>query len=841
MPSPSSHLLDARSAVLPPTSTWRHFRHEWLTVSYIVVYLMALARATPSGGLWAVIANALFFPMGAIVIWAQAQLGRDTRLDAGSRKGWRYLAASSAAIWISGIIWTVWLGANVGVRNPTWSDALDSAYIPMAVIAFLSFPAGPRFTWRDRRLRLDASLLALGGIGLSWNFGLRPLFQADHGPTTIVQVLQVLGEWAVVLAASIAYLRVASRVTRRAVAIAFGAHVLFILSDFFWANRQDVYAPGHWVDAVWFSAWVFRWLAARYATHARQQPEHTGSAKLPYRSGIAPTAFVAGAYTLLVFAVLVGDSGGAIGIALVASTMTALLLVRQNVELRENQRLTHATAVQAARFRSLISHSSDFVMLIDEQHRVAYVSPSAERAGIAAVGSAFADLIHPDDQDAVAVWLEDRASMTANATSRCRLQGMAGDWREVELRAQDRRSDPHVRGFVVNGRDISDEVALESRLRHAQKLAAVHEMAGRIAHAFNNALASIQGHAELLTHELPMSGTVREDVDAIRAAAERGSGITRQLLGFSGRHVIQPVVLQPGEVTRELIPTLNRLVPANVSLAVKIAANVGTVLFDRAQFEQVLVNLVANAGDAMPNGGTISVSVAADETMTRRATDRPEDRVTIRVADSGLGISDAHRARIFEPFFTTKTPGRGTGLGLAMVQAIVSRAGGMVSVETTLGQGTTFVISIPTSNRVHVPANATPKDTIAVPADGVILLVDDDAAVRRASRRMLAHAGYTVVEASGGALAIELANRPDLRIDILVTDMMMPDVSGRDVIAAFRQLRPGTPIVCVTGFAAEHDAAPLAPEVHAIVAKPFTAATLARAVASGLATANAVA
>ncbi len=821
-------------------SRWLRYRHEWLTGAYILLYFLALYLAATAGELWATVANLGYFPMGAITIWAQARLARDSGLHLRTRRAWALLAAASAATWIGGIAWTVWLSDHPGAFTPLWSDTLDAVYIPLAIAGFLTFPANPRFTWRDRRVRLDALLIALGGIGLSWSFGLRPLFEAPTEPDFVIQLVTVLGDWTVVLAASIAYLRAACVVTRRAVAIAFAAHVFFILSDFFWIFRQDTYAPGHWVDAVWFSAWILRWVAARYATHAARRDESVDG-MFAYRSGIAPTAFVAGAYSLLVYVVLIGDSSDAVSIALGTAAMTTLLLVRQRVELAENLRLSHVTAIQAARFRSLVTYASDFVLLVDGRYEVVYASPSADRAGIASVGCSFPDLIHPDDQEAVLAWFDGRSSLLTGAPRRCRFRGSSARWGDVELRAQDLRSDPHVRGFVVNGRDITDEVALESRVRHAQKLAALHDMAGRIAHAFNNALASIQGHAELLAQDAPVSGTIKDDVDAIRAAAERGSGITRQLLGFSGRHVIQAVPLDPARVTTDLVPMLERLVPANVSLAVDIDDDAGTVLFDRAQFEQVLVNLVANAGDAMTDGGKICVSVAP--TQSQGDPDSAGDAcwVRIRVSDAGRGIPRETLARIFEPFFSTKQPGRGTGLGLAMVKAIVSRAGGTVGVESEPGRGTTFSILVPTTERPELQAMDTTPEDSHVPSGGVVLLVDDDAAVRRASKRMLERAGYTVVEASGGAMAIDFARRGDLRLDLLLTDLMMPGVSGRDVIAAFRQLRPRLPIVCVTGFAAESDAAPLAPEVHAIVAKPFTAAALVHAVASAMSKTSAAA
>ena len=808
---------------------WRRFRHEWLAAAYLLLYLVARMVAWPLGGTWLAVTNALYFPMGALAIWSQGRLAADPRADRRTRQGWGLLAASSAVIWMAGIVWTAWLARNPEGGSPAWIDRLGEMYIPFAILGFLRFPADDGFTSRDRRARLDVALLVVGGVALSWNFGLHPLLQQQLGPHALADVLNVLGEWLIVLAASVAYVRAGNPVIRNALALALGAHMLYVLSNFFWTSALTDYVPGYWIDSVWFMAWVLRWAAARYALAARRGGPADASRA---RGGIAPTVFVAGAYTLLIFAVYRRDMGGAAGIALAASVMTALLLVRQSVELAENRRLAQATAAQAARFRSIISHASDFVLVVDADLAVTYRTPSLERAAAVATGAPFVSLLHPDDRDQVLAWL--RVVAGSAAPHRARMRTAPGDWGEVELRAQDLRDDPVVRGFVVNGRDISGEVALEVRLRHAQKLGALHDMAGRIAHAFNNALASIQGHAELLAHEVVMQGTTREDVDAIRAAAERGAGITRQLLGFSGRHAIQPVLLDATRVTRALVPTLQRLLPPGVALTVGLQDDAGAVLFDRSHFEQVLVNLVANARDAMPDGGTLRVEVRRERGDALRG----RERVVLRVADSGTGIAAADLERIFEPFYTTKAPGRGTGLGLAMVRAIVARAGGTIGVESVPGRGTTFAVALPRAAESS-GAPTTPGDVPALAAQGTILLVDDDDAVRRATRRMLERAGFVIVEATGGAMALHLMAAPAASFDVLVTDMTMPNVSGRDVIDGAQRLRPDLPIVCITGFAAEHEgASPLAPAVSAIIAKPFNAAALVGAVAAAISAAG---
>jgi two-component system cell cycle sensor histidine kinase/response regulator CckA len=277
------------------------------------------------------------------------------------------------------------------------------------------------------------------------------------------------------------------------------------------------------------------------------------------------------------------------------------------------------------------------------------------------------------------------------------------------------------------------------------------------------------------------------------------------------------------------MPSFVKMLPNGIALQVDAGPHGVHVVFDRAQLEQVLANLVANARDAMPNGGTVRVSarVATD--------DESGQRVVLEVSDTGTGIVDGLHAKIFEPFFTTKSPGQGTGLGLAMVQTIVTRALGTITVVSEIDRGSTFIVSLPMAKPPGVVQAADHTIRVRATGTGVVLLVDDEPAVLRASRRMLERAGFEVIEASSGTAAIA-AMRSDDRIDVLVTDYMMRTVSGRDVIDAFRTARPGVPAICMTGFAAESDdASPLALEVHAIVAKPFSSAALVNAVSAAIA------
>jgi len=814
-------------------ATWRGRldTHEQVVAVYAVLFLLSLAVLPVVGGWLALVTNVLYFAIGAATAWSQLQVAKRATGEAGARRAWTLLAMSSVTLLVSGIIWTGWLAVTAAPMPALLELLVDSGYTPFAIAAFLAFPARAGFSLRDPKIRLDGALFLLGAVALSWHFALRPLLSADSA-TSIVTLLPIVGDWGLTLFATIAYLRAASPRDREAIGYLLAAHLLYILTEYFWEMSRGQYVPGHWVDGFWFSAWLLRWIGSRRALRRGGN----GEASVTTDAGLGPSLFVAGSYLLLVIALLVEPAGGAVDIALAAAAMTVLLVARQRAALAENLALAHETASLAARFKALAASATDFVLVVDADHRVRYASPSVERVtgGGAIASTPLADLLHPDDGTRVASWLETQAGAAAGRVTRCRLREGASRYREVEFRVQDRRLDPLIAGFVLNGRDISAELQLEAQLGHARKLVTLSDMAGRIAHAFNNTLAVLQGHAELLVSELPADSPAREDVRAIRAAAERGAGITRQLLGFSGRHVIRPEPLDPGEVAAELLPSLRRLLSQHVSIALERPSR-GLVLLDRAQFEQVLLNLVANARDGMPAGGAIRLTVR--ERVAQAPGDEAHRALEVLVADEGVGIPEEHRARVFEPFFTTKPTGQGTGLGLAMVASIVKRAGGEIEVRSEVGKGTTFVISLPCEDvgpARDVPS--TPSAPLSARSAGTVLLVDDDPLVRRASSRMVQRAGFTVLEAASGREALQIASQPDRVIDVLLTDLMMPGMSGREVIARFRELRPGVPVVCITGFAAEREeGVALALEVHAIVAKPFTAEALTQALSSALA------
>jgi len=388
--------------------------------------------------------------------------------------------------------------------------------------------------------------------------------------------------------------------------------------------------------------------------------------------------------------------------------------------------------------------------------------------------------------------------------------------------------------WVSVHRDISERKGLEEQLFHAQKMEAVGRLAGGVAHDFNNVLTAISGFSELLLEELPPGEGPYEEVQQIRAAAARATALTRQLLAFSRKQILRPRAVNVGTLVREMERLLVRVTTEEVSIRLSIAEFSPPVLADPVQLEQVLLNLAVNAGEAMPNGGSLTIEVseiALGESYAHRHHGvRPGHYVCLVVSDSGVGMDRVTRERIFEPFFTTKAGG--TGLGLSTVYGIVRQSGGHIWVYSESGVGTTFKIYLP----VATGEIQTDVENIA-PASEVhggnetILVVEDEALVRDVTRAMLARRGYRVLVASDGEHALRVAAEYFGPIDLLLTDVIMPRANGRRVAEQLRMVRPNVRVVYMSGYTEDaivHHGVLEAGIV--LLEKPFTERDLARTV-----------
>jgi len=357
--------------------------------------------------------------------------------------------------------------------------------------------------------------------------------------------------------------------------------------------------------------------------------------------------------------------------------------------------------------------------------------------------------------------------------------------------------------FVAIKQDVTERVALEEQLRQAQKLEALGRLAGGIAHDFNNLLTVISGNGELLAGLLAKNDAARPLLADVRDAAERAATLTRQLLAFGRRQVLEPRVIDLNDVVRRAESILRRLIGENITLSSVLVPSAAAVLVDPGQIEQVLLNLAVNARDAMPRGGRLTIETREVELDAAYLRSHPYARsgrhVELAVTDTGFGMSEDVRSRIFEPFFTTKETGKGTGLGLAMVFGSIRQSGGHIEVESTVGQGSTFRIYLP---RVSGPELPQAIGEVAPPGRGceTILLAEDEAAVRRIARIALERHGYRVIEAAEGRAAFDAAERHDGRIDLLVTDVVMPELGGRDLADRLRERRPGIGVLFLSGY-----------------------------------------
>jgi signal transduction histidine kinase/CheY-like chemotaxis protein len=410
-----------------------------------------------------------------------------------------------------------------------------------------------------------------------------------------------------------------------------------------------------------------------------------------------------------------------------------------------------------------------------------------------------------------------------------------GTWRIVEGSAvRIVESDGKV-SLVTTGRDVTERIQLEAQLHRAQKMEAIGRLASGVAHDFNDLLTVILGYSNLLLEQLDENRVLHQEVAEIKRAADRGAILTQQLLTFGRKQVLslRPVDLNP--IIGAQSGPLRQLIGEGVELKLKLAADLAPTRVDPGQIEQMIMSLAANARDAMPRGGLLSIETAnleLDAASARRCAVQPGPYVMLAVTDTGHGMDAATQARLFEPFFTTKEPGKGTGMGLATVYGIVKQSAGAISVYSEPGCGTTFRIYLP---RVAEEPTAAVVETLAArPSSSgseTILIAEDEPAVRGFARRTLEELGYTVLEATGSVEALTIAAAHAGPIALLVTDVVMPGLPGPKLAEKLEAARPKLRTLYVSGFTAASVISHGVPEYGiAFLAKPFSADALGHAV-----------
>ena len=458
------------------------------------------------------------------------------------------------------------------------------------------------------------------------------------------------------------------------------------------------------------------------------------------------------------------------------------------------------------RFRLLLENLSEIIVVVDADAQVIYASPSILRVmgqePESVEGRSMLDLVDPAQRDEALAYLRRILTGASGDGIRLRFRHQSGQLRLLEVLGRNLLDHPVVSGIVLTARDVTERDALESQLRQAQKMETIGRLAGGIAHDFNNLLAAIMGSVELALGRGPNAEIVR-DLELIEETARRAAELTRRLLTFSRQKAVEPEIVEVGSIISGVERMLQRILGGEVRLATDSRGGSARVMVDPGQMERVLLNLALNARDAMPSGGTLTIETEPVEVGNGPRppmADVPEGSyVAVRVRDSGVGMTEEHKARIFEPYFTTKEPGKGTGLGLSTAYGIVRQMGGHIWVDSQVGVGSTFHILLPTTTaatdtgryRAARPPNPQGSETI--------LLVEDDHAVRQTTASLLRMLGYRVLEAVTRNEAVRAAREtPDLAL--LISDLVMPGTDGMELASAVRGARPDCRVLYISGY-----------------------------------------
>ena len=497
-------------------------------------------------------------------------------------------------------------------------------------------------------------------------------------------------------------------------------------------------------------------------------------------------------------------------------------------------------------FRHLTEYSLDLITILDATGTIRFESKSIEKElghpPEDYTGRSAFEFVHPDDaprvMQAFATALQTHGSTPVLSF---RFRHRDGSYRILEGRGNNLLDDEAVEGIVFNSRDVTDQRRLEDQLRHSQKVQAIGQLTGGVAHDFNNILTAILGYGDLALQGLP-AGPTHSHVSEMRTAALRAAALTRQLLAFSRKQVLLPRVLSLKSIICDMDKMLRRLLGEQIDLVTLLERPVGNVKADLNQIEQVLLNMAVNARDAMEKVPAARLTIELHDVSFDEATAAgrdeapPGDYVMLAISDVGCGMTEEVKEHLFEPFFTTKEQGRGTGLGLATCHGIVKQSGGHISVYSEEGHGTTFKIYLPRVEEVAEPVTNHIEPVTISTGSGTILFVEDEPMLRELGITVLQELGYEVIAAENGQEALLLAGQlAGKRIDLILTDVVMPEMGGRELIEKLRPLHPETKVIFCSGYTEDaiFHSGTLDRHFH-FLPKPYTVAIIAQKVSDVL-------
>ncbi|MBA2291307.1 MAG: response regulator [Gemmatimonadales bacterium] len=773
----------------------------WATVAYAVVLLVAYLQGA-DGPLHLIIGTYVqYIPITAVAGLTMVHAAAAGPLLPGTRIALRYIAGGLLGMLV-GMAMSIWVRYFSGVAYGSL-PLVDVAYLlsyTALLAGLLKLPRRTPTEYEGWKVVIDASVLLVAVALLGWYFILRPTTVALTGPVDLfIRIAYPTLDIAFLFAVNRVLIAGGPADAVRGFRWLAGGVIAYVLAEslyqvlYYGTGARDTRLDLASEVLFGLSYLLFVGAAIRYALG--------GSARrrIPRALPMSPLSLIATAAVGVVLSVVALRNWSVPLSPLILGSvgLTTLVLFRQGLTVAQNATLLRITARRDgdARVAALVRHASDLIMVTGAAGVLRFVSPSSERilgaTPQALTGRTLGSLVHPDDADALDALLADHP---VPRTVELRLATPDGGWRELEVVATDLTEEAAVEGIVLVARDVTERNALEARLRQSQKMEAVGRLAGGVAHDFNNLLTTILVSTDLVL-ERELEGPVRDDLEVVRQATERAAGLTGQLLAFSRQDVRQRRPVDMNALVADTVKLLRRLLGSDVTVNVSAAADIPWVAGDANLLAQVIINLALNARDAMPRGGIVSIGVTPTIPHGGGA---PELVLTIR--DSGTGMSPTVQAHIFEPFFTTKAAGQGTGLGLATTARIVEQHGGTIAVDSELGLGTTVTITLPAGADSGVAAAPSATDDMPATGHEVILLVEDDESVRNVTRRILTRLGYTVVECDSAAAALEALDTLHPPPDLLLTDVMMPDMTGPELATVVAATHPDLRVLFVSGY-----------------------------------------
>ncbi|MDX6382577.1 MAG: two-component system, cell cycle sensor histidine kinase and response regulator CckA [Blastocatellia bacterium] len=773
-------------------------------------------------------------PIALVMTILAWRVSRNVALDRRVRRAWKILTLAFLAYFAGNSIWFYYeiiLGVQPVV---SWADPIYLAFYPLSLWGVLSFPMSRRDENKRLTFGLDVATVMLGAGMVVWHFLLQPIATAKHSSflEALITLSYPVGDMVLLLGIVVVVLRKPEAGVRRVLGILILGIVVVTVADlgYGYQSLKGVYQGGNWPDKFYMVSFFLMALSAQF--------QNWGTTHMPARDAVAaqtestaliknhfswlPYLGIALGYSVLGWVCINEPASqvdwpldqliiGSIGI-------TGLVVMRQISAVRENERLLQERAVRQGevRLQSLVQHSSDVISILGKDGTTLYISPSVERVfgyqPDALIGLKMKDFLFPEDtQQALSAFRRVAQEPGKTDAVKVRMRHQDQRWLDIEVTMTNLLDEPNVAGIVTNGRDVTErkkaEEALhdsEARLRQAQKMEAVGQLAGGVAHDFNNLLAVIIGYSDLVLRRLPAEDERSiQQVEQIKKAGDRAASLTRQLLAFSRKQVLQPKVLDLNAVVKDMDKMLQRLIGEHIEMRLSIKAEAGNIMADPSQIEQVLLNLAVNARDAMPDGGCLTIATSNVEFTGSDIHPGPvEDGryVMIAVSDTGCGMSAEVQSRIFEPFFTTKETGKGTGLGLSTVHGIVKQSGGSLCVYSEPGHGTAFKIYLPRVDESATWVDPSALRSANLKGSETVLLVEDEEVVRRLTEEVLQSKGYRVLGACNGDEAIKLAGQHEGTIELMVTDVVMPLLGGRELAEKLFVTRPEMRVLYMSGY-----------------------------------------